>query len=287
MRPLARLLCAIATLTLAGPAVAAPAIWEVRDDDSAIWLFGSISSVPEGMEWHTQFFDDLLAGANKVVFESDTGREKSGTIGAAALAHGLYTDGTLLTDLLDSDTELTLRQAVERTGAPFGVIQPMRPWFAASVIYVGTQVAYGFGDPNVADQIQSALPSERRLFLETIEEALSLMDDIPDDEQLAMLDATLAELDTIPKKTGKLASNWAAGTPENVAKAFLWDASGFSQAFAERVVYPRHRRWVGDIEAMLRSNQENLIIVGTANLIGDQGLIDLLSDAGYSVERVQ
>jgi len=38
---------------------------------------------------------------------------------------------------------------------------------------------------------------------------------------------------------------------------------------------------------MLASNEENLVIVGAAHLIGGDSVLDLLQAAGYSIERIQ
>ena len=282
-----RLLPALAALGLALPAQAAPAMWEVRDADSAIWLFGSISELPESLDWRTPLFDDVLTAADKVVFENDLGPAATNAIGAASLAEGIYTDGTLLTDLLDADTELTLRRAAEMAGIPTGVLISMRPWFAAGAIYVGTQVAYGLGDYSLASQLQPELPADRLIFLETLEDGMSVLAEMSEDDQLEMLTSTLGQLRTIPKRASKLTLNWVAGTPENVGDVFVMEAGAFTDGFIEQMVYARTRRWVFPVEAMLQRNEENLVIVDTANVIGDGGLLDLLGEAGYTIERVQ
>ncbi len=278
---------AAALVAAAAPAAAAPAIWEVRDDDSSIWLFGSIGNLPADLEWRTPLFDDVLAGARKVVFEADASAAGTTAAGATALSSGIYADGTLLTDLVDEDTELRLRQAADVVGVPFGMVLAMRPWFAARALHVGTQVAYGFGDLSLASQLQSGLPPDRLQFLGTTEGDMALLDSISDEEQLAMLAGTLQHLPAIPKSMSKLMSNWAAGTPENAEDAFVMEAGGFSWAAVEKIVHARTLGWLPGIEAMMARDQENLIIVDTPNLLGQSGLLHLLGDAGYIVERVQ
>ena len=48
----------------------------------------------------------------------------------------------------------------------------------------------------------------------------------------------------------------------------------------------RNRNWLPAIERMLADNQENLIVVGAGHLAGEDDLLDLLVDAGYSVIMV-
>jgi uncharacterized protein len=54
------------TLAAASSATAAPAIWKVSDEDSSVWLFGSIHMLPEGVEWRTEIFDNLLDEADRI-----------------------------------------------------------------------------------------------------------------------------------------------------------------------------------------------------------------------------
>lgn len=269
------------------PAEAAPALWEARDDDSLIWLFGSISSLPDDLQWRTPLFDSTQAKAGKLVFAADLGLEASAAAGAEFMARGIYTDGTLLTDRLDDDMEQQLRGAADAVGIPSGIAITMRPWFAARALYIGTQVAYGLGYASLDSQLQPTLPANRMVFLNADSDSMQLLDTVSEDEQLDMLTSTLQQLGSIPGIAVRLTSNWAAGTPENVAEAFIMESSGFSAAIVERMVKPGNLRLTAEIEAMLVDNQENLIILDTANLIGDGGVLDLLEKAGYAVQRLQ
>lgn len=282
----------IATFALVGaltlqPAAAAPALWEARDDDSVIWLFGSISALPEDLKWRTPLFDSVQAKAGKIALAADFGAEATTAAGAESMARGIYTDGTLLTDRLDDETEQQLRGAADAVGIPSGIAVTMRPWFAARALYIGTQVAYGLGYYSLESQLQPTLPADRLVFLDLDTDSMQLMDDVSEDEQLDMLTSTLQQLGSIPTIAVRLTSNWAAGTPEDVEQAFVMESSGFSAAIVERVVKPGNLRLATKIEAMLVDNQENLIVLDTANLIGDGGVLDLLEKAGYAIERVQ
>ena len=72
----ARLRSALLAVVLsAAPAVAnaAPALWEVSDGDSKVWLFGSMHILPKDVVWQTDLLDLVLHEADKVYFECDLG----------------------------------------------------------------------------------------------------------------------------------------------------------------------------------------------------------------------
>ncbi|MCS6758439.1 MAG: TraB/GumN family protein [Candidatus Devosia euplotis] len=110
------------------PALAAPALWKARDDDSAIWIFGSIHVLPDHAEWRTPLFDQTTAGADKVVFETDIGPAAMAGLCAQAFAQGIYVDGALLTDVIDVKTERKMRQSAADYAMKVRPLLAMRPW---------------------------------------------------------------------------------------------------------------------------------------------------------------
>ena len=287
MRRLARLLPALAVLALAAPVAAAPALWEVRDDDSAIWIFGSFHVLPPDVEWRTELFDDVLAEADKVIFEADVSGAATAELGAKAFARGIYVDGTLLTDVLNDPTEQRLRETATTINLPIGAVLAMRPWFAANTISIAALAAEGFSIQGVEYVLQPELAADRQGFLETGDQQLDVLAGAPDDEQIAMLEATLAEMHNLPKLMDKMLGSWVEGTPDNLADLFLTETGGFEAAFMDRLIYARNKNWLPPLQTMLAGNKENLVIVGAAHLIGDGSVLDLLDKAGYEIERIQ
>jgi uncharacterized protein YbaP (TraB family) len=281
------LIRAVVMLGLTMPVHAAPALWEVRDSDSAIWLFGSFHILPEGTPWRTPLFDKILADADGVVLETDIGPVAMAEIGAAAFARGIYVDGTLLTDVIDDELETQLRQHAENIGMPLGPVLAMRPWLATNAIAIAALAAEGFADQGVEYALQPELADERLTFLETGSQQLDVLAGAPEDEQIALLRATLDELGELPKLMTKMLTSWSNGTPDELSELFLMEMGGFDEAFMERLIYARNRAWMAPMRAMLASNEENLVIVGAAHLIGDGSVLDLLQDAGYRIERIQ
>lgn len=288
MRFRPRFLPALAALSLTTTAVLAePAMWAVRDADSAIWLFGSFHVLPAGTAWRSAVFDQVLADADRVVFEADVRPAAVAQVGAEAFVRGVYVDGTMLTDALDEATEARLREKAAAIGLPVGSILAMRPWMATNTITVQALAAEGYHAEGVEFELQPALAEDRLAFLETGDQQLDVLAGAPEDEQLAMLSSTLDQLDGLSKMMDKMLASWIDGTPEKLGDLFLMEMGGFEEAFLDRLIYARNQNWVAPLETMLADNQENLVIVGAAHLIGDGSVLDLLVQAGYEVERIQ
>ena len=283
IRPALLLMFAAAT----APAAAAPAMWEVRDSDSAIWLFGSFHVLPPDLQWRTKLFDDTLAAADKVVFEADVRPSAMASIGAEAFLRGIYTDGTLLTDVIDDRTEGKLRAIASELSLPVGSLLAMKPWFAALTVSSGATASIGYTAEGVEYVLQPELAAERQIYLESGKEQLDVLSAAPEDEQLAMFEATLDEIDGMAKVLDKMTSSWSQGTPEKLGDLFLSQTGMYGDAFLERLIYARNRNWMPSLENMLAENTEAMVIVGAGHLIGENSVIDLLEKSGYEIERIQ
>ena len=277
----------LAAALVSSPVLAAPELWEVRDDDSAVWLFGSFHILPEGTAWRTELFDIVLRDADSVVFEADVRPAAQMNLTAEALARGIYTDGTLLTKMLDEGTTEQLHDVTDELGIGFGIIAAMRPWFAANTLSVAGIMAAGYSGEGVEFVLQPELDDERIGFLETGMEQLDLLANAPPEEQLAFLQSTLEEMPKLPKMLSKLLRHWTEGTPEELAALFLGEGGGFEDEFLERLIYARNRNWIPQLEARLATNDQSLIVVGAAHLVGEGSVLDLLEKAGYEVVQIQ
>ena len=48
----------------------------------------------------------------------------------------------------------------------------------------------------------------------------------------------------------------------------------------------RNRRWLPQLEELLRANDNSLVVVGALHLVGQEGLLDLLRKKGYQIRQL-
>ncbi|PXA99990.1 hypothetical protein DMC47_00565 [Nostoc sp. 3335mG] len=276
------------TFALAGGASAAPAIWKVSDENSSVWLFGSIHMLPEETEWRTQAFDALIEDADRIYFETDIGLAAQANILALTMERGFARDGVLLNQRIDSKLMGKVRSAAEAHAVPVTTLLAMKPWMAASTISVAALTKAGY-NPNegVETILLGEIPQERQGFLETAEEQIDAVAGGSEADQIQMLSATLSELDQLGEMVNSMLAAWVEGTPERVGEIFFADVGAYGEAFVDRLITQRNKNWVEQIETMLAEDEESLLIVGTGHLVGDMSVIAMLERAGYASERVQ
>lgn len=284
-----RLLAAAAfTLLATASAIAAPALWKVSDADSAVWLFGSIHLLPADTEWRTPEFEAVLAGAERVYFETDLGPNAQPEIAVLTIQKGFVTDGRLLSDRIEPELLAKVREAAALYDVPMASLLAMRPWLAASTLSVSALTQAGY-DPNkgVDSVLQDEIPKDRQGFLETAAEQIDFLAGSDEASEVQMLEGTLAEADRMVEMTEEMKAAWLDGNPEILGDVFMAEAGGYGDAFIETLINQRNHNWVVKIETMLTGNEDALIVVGAGHLIGEKSLAKLLENKGFLIERVQ
>ena len=282
------LIALLLMIGLAAPAAAAPAMWRISDDDSQVWLFGSVHAFNTRVKWRTSAFNKALKDADLVYFEMPTTVSDDEYFAAMAKL-GLNRKGKLLSDYLTKKQQVLLAQVVVALRLNPAVIESMRPWFAAMTISgIASEIAGGRTRPGVEDSIQREIPNRKERGFDTLETQLRVLADLSDKTQVKML------METITGGGGKasgepidLTSSWLGGDVDGL---FAPAAAAFGKPGSElfnALLTKRNKRWAGQIEKLLDGDEDVMVIVGAAHFGGSSGLPALLKKRGITVERVQ
>jgi uncharacterized protein YbaP (TraB family) len=274
------------TLMFGSPALAAPAMWTIADDNSSLTMFGSIHIMPKNTEWRTELFDQKLDGADYLVFETDLSPRAIAEIGAYALVAGTYTDGTLLTTAMDETLEAQLRETAKSIGLPFGTILAMKPWMAANTISVQTLMSGGFAEKGVEFLVYPEALAGNVRWLESGEQQIDYMAGLSDDAQWELLKSSVEDTDDALKLTSKMVSSWASGETERLGELILEEMAKTPEV-ADSLLFERNSKWVPQIAEMLAKDENAMLIVGAGHLAGEGNVLELLEAEGYTVTRIQ
>jgi len=280
---------ALAALLFIGAPVAAeaaPALWQVSDADSSVWLFGSIHVLPPSVTWRTPTFDEVLKKADQVYFEADIGPLGQFGLILQSLTLGFTAHDPWL-DKLSAEQTATLEGAIAPLGLTTTQLGAFPPWLADAMIQEKVVEKQGY-DPSLGVDmvLQSELPKEKKAYFETVAEQLKLLADDTEERQIQRLMITVDTVASIPKQLDEMAASWSAGEVDQLATQLSADPS-MDQGLTQTLVLDRNANWVTTIEGLLRDNHNDLIVVGAGHLAGNGSVIDLLAKAGFTVQRIQ
>jgi len=281
----------LALLALTAPVHADPAMWEARDADSRVVLFGSVHVLPRALEWRTPALDAAVAKSEQVYFETDVGPRGMLALTVKMTFAMFQTAAAPWLDLLTAEQRERLRVAIEPLGMTLEQATVMPPWLL-SMQLAGLQLSGGDSgagdyqfDTGVEWNLQWDLDPDHKAFFETPGEQFDLLASGTLDEQVEGLFSLLDEVSNAAGFDEMIAA-WASGDVAGI-EALIAPKSEAEQAAIEVLLYQRNRNWMPAIERLLAENRENLIVVGAAHLVGDGSVLDLLEQAGYTVTRIQ
>ena len=120
--------------------------------------------------------------------------------------------------------------------------------------------------------------------LEPPEFQLKLFATMDKKEEEAFLRQTLEELEVTGTLAHDMQEAWKKGDVEKLDAIMKLSFKDHPDMY-ERFVLERNRKWAAIIDELARSNENVLIVVGSAHLVGKNSVLDLLKAKGYSIEQ--
>ena len=264
-----------------------PALWSLSDEDTTIYIFGTIHLLRPDLDWRTEAFNAALSSADVVITEADVfSAEAQGELMQAVIGGGTFQDGRSLADVLDAEDEAVVTKALDSLSLPFAAIAPLRPWFAA--LQLTTSAAMGAGyDPQAgvdAVIITEATAAAKELrYLETGVEQINFFANMPEADQIAFLVATADAIVNEPDMLDRLVLDWAEGDVAAIGDMMADVDSIGSQEVYDVILKRRNENWVPKIEVLLDEPGVFFIAVGAGHLAGDDSVVTMLRGRGHEV----
>ena len=214
--------------------------------------------------------------------------------GAAELL--TYTDGRNLESQLSPEEFKKVQELLMKSGMPAEFAGVFKPWLVSTLLAVSEcerkQIAAGATvlDMKIAEEAQKH--GLKVTGLETIQQQLSALASVPEDQQLQMLKVGLKYADRSPDLMETLVQMYlkhqiGAAMPFQIALALKHGtpASAFD-GFSKALLVERNAR-MRDAAKPLLDAGDAFIAIGALHLPGETGLVRLLRDAGYTVTAVE
>ena len=285
-----RLAAAALAALLALPATAQddrrPPLFVLSDDDSRVYLLGSVHVLPADALPLPDHVESAYADASVVAFELDLDAAQAGAVGMVAAA----TDDATIADVLSGAQRDTLYARLGTMGVPAGAFDQFEPWFVGMTYGVlalqnsGLPVEAGGVDAHYFGR--AGADGKERVAFETVELQTAAFDDLSDAAQVEFLmQAVEASPDSSAAQFARLVALWASGDDDGLG-TFMSDEMAQPEVF-ESLLVARNRAWVPQIESLLaREGETALVVVGAGHLVGRQSVVEMLREAGYTVDRL-
>lgn len=287
MRVLAALVSGLFCALAACAQPSEPALWRIADEDSVIWLYGTVHVLPPEARWRGERFEAAFASADELVTETDASAAATQAFQALARRYGMLPEGERLTLTLAPEDRARLARVVHALDLDPGAVDRLRPWLAALQLSLAHARRRGH---SVEGGVETVLLAEARAqgkrisFLETPEQQVRVLADLSEDAQIRFLSVTLSQIEEDETTLDALDRVWIAGDAEALGR--LLDAQ-WAQAGDElhrAVILRRNEAWADVIVQRLEGSTDVFVAVGAAHLVGDGNVVELLRARGVAVD---
>lgn len=261
----------------------AASVWKVTSlSGNALYLGGSIHALRTTDYPLPPEYNRACDASNHIVFEVDLREMKKAS--KALLKTSQYSAGDSLKNHVDPRTYDYVRRFFKEINVPEEKFAKLRPWCLAFML-AAPQLHGLSADLGVEGFLTKRAESQSKSIagLETVSESIRRYAELSDREgELMLLMAFVPAERGLMERTKQA---WRKGDSETVwqmTQQVFRDVPSIS----EREITSRNRNWIPKIEDYLRSGQTYFVVVGAAHMGGPNGLLSLLGNRGYKIERL-
>lgn len=293
-----------ATASTAAPSETAtssgPALWRVSDEDTTIYLFGTVHFLPEGVEWYNPTIRAALESSDEFVSEIDTSAipevvpgetpppEVMAIVQTQMRLAQLTTGGTVR-DLMTDENRAQYEAALAGVGVPVAALDGFEPWMGMMTLTQMGLVQAGI-DPStgVERTLDPLVVGKTRSAFETVEQQFGFFDSLPMEAQLAGLDQTVEMMETpedLRTSFAAMVTEWMEGDAAGLA-ALVNDEMAADPALYATLISDRNARWAEWLEERMDRPGTVFVAVGAGHLGGSGSVQYYLRERGLTAERV-
>lgn len=259
-------------------------MWVVKDEDSTIYLFGTMHVLRPETEWKTPKIMGALEESTQLWLElADL---QPANMLQLALKHGYASKGRLSQRLKPAQ-----KQRLERALAPYkfpmNLLEGMKPWYAAMTILQLPVFKAGY-NPNYGVEplltVQARMERDSVIGLETAQEQLEMLDGLSAADQMALLDEAIRHAEEGTDQLDAMAKAWSEGNLALI-EADLAEMKEKAPDLYRRLMMARNERWTQKIADLLDDTGVMMVAVGAAHFVGPDSVQAYLLKRGIKAER--
>ena len=265
-----------------------PALWVVKDEDTTIYLFGTVHVLKPGLGWFDEAVKEAFDKSDQLMLEivlPDDQMEVANTMMPLAIDQS----GKTLSSRLDPEQLKAYEAAMASVGLPAAQFDKFEPWFPAVTLSILPLTKLGYDPEQGAEKQLTRLAKSAGKHVagfETLGEQLGFFDALPETQQIAFLNSVVKDLDKLGPQLDKMVMLWAKGDPDGLATA-MNESMAATPELAKTLLWDRNARWAGQIKERMDQPGTVFVAVGAGHLAGQHSVQDYLKERGLTVKRVE
>ena len=283
-----------------------PAIWKLADEDTEIYMLGTIHALSPEIRWRSPALNGIIAQVDELVLETvepeKSGDAKNDDMDEAMMAAMLSgINRKPLIDRVDPKNRETLKQVAKQFDLPMDYLDLVPTWMVAFVLFYQSADEDGVSPDHGVETVLEGVFRTAKKPISAIEDAKAVdaaLNALSEAEQLVALNEMLSEIRTSSPTSllpdaeqsvdaAKFADDieWAQGDIRKIGDDMTPESMG--DAYYRALLVNRNAAWTQWLAERLQKPGKVLLAVGAAHLAGKDSVQTMLQKRGLTVERVR
>jgi uncharacterized protein len=281
----------LATLLLCGTGAAARGddghhtFWVATGAHNSVYLLGSVHVLkPTARDLPPEALS-AYEHAQALVMEIDLNNIAADSLLGSDLDLETLPAGQTLEQVLGGEAYAKFAAHVKALDLEPEFFSAFQPWVAAMALQQAELTQQGFdAGAGVDEQFAQRAAADHKpiIALETVEQQLGIFAHLSMDQQRRFLLYTLDDADDAVHSADAVVSAWRTGDVKKLERLLSESSAEYPELFRMLTV-DRNRQWLPTVVSLLHEQQDYMVIVGALHLVGGDGLVQMLQQAGYRV----
>lgn len=270
------------------PAFSASPVWQVTSGQNKIFLGGTVHILRASDYPLPDSFDQAFKQSDIVVFETDITQSQSAEFRYQMLKAVMLPPETRLETLLSPQTLADLEGYLHNNEMTLQQFAGLKPSMISINLTVMELRKLGAGVTGVDAYYydQAKKQGLTTLALETVQQQIDFLANMGEGQEDLMIRQTLEDIKTMPELFSDMVDSWRTGNTEKLKKLFIDTMQQDFNAIYQRLLVKRNQQWLPKLLEFIKTPETELVLVGSAHLIGPDGLLHALEQAGYRVTQL-
>lgn len=279
----------LTTLLISQLAAAQTSVYQVTKGERQLYIAGTVHMLPASAFPLPAAFDNAYQHSSVVVFEADIRQMETAQGMQLLMQHARYQDGSTLKQRLSTDTYQALNAAALTLGVDINALDSFKPDFVVLMLMQKAMERAKLNGEGVDNYYLKRAQQDKRplLFLETIEQQLTMLMNASATNEDAFVTQSLVELSDVEQQLSQITDAWRRGdTSKLAALAMSYIDTPEGAAFYDQLLVQRNKNWLPQLAQMLETPEIELVLVGALHLSGDNSVLQLLREQGYQIKQL-
>ena len=263
-------------------------VWSVRSGDNVIYLGGTVHLLRPADYPLPGEFEEAYQASSELYFETDIASMSDLSVQAQMLQQLTYGDDKSLSSILSDEAYAALSIYTATAGLPIAMLNKFKPGLLISTLQILVFQSMGFTPQGVDAFFHTRAVGDGKAEgqLETVQEQIGFIAAMGEGNESEFILLSLKDLAETGDVMEGMIGAWRSGDAEGLSELFVEDMKVEAPALYDTLLLQRNLKWVPQIDSMLQDADTEFVLVGAAHIVGENGLLDLLSQKGYEINQL-